>query len=53
MLLYIHMFSIVRTNLLLRILSNMVVSSLRMAASHNMYEGEKENIYAFVGTERF
>jgi hypothetical protein len=38
---YIHMYSIVRNNLLLRFLSYFVVRSLRMATSWNMYEPDK------------
>jgi hypothetical protein len=38
---YIHMYSIVRNNLLLRLLSYLVVRSLRMATSRNMYEPDK------------
>jgi len=38
---YIHMHSIVRNNLLPRFLSYLVVRSLRMATSPNMYEPDK------------
>jgi hypothetical protein len=38
---YIHMYSIVRANLLLRVLSYLVVRSLSMTTSQNMYESDK------------